>query len=505
MKFPRECLVPLSLATLLALSSCTAIEQRSAIDRLKPCKSADGPSDGYCGTFEVFEDRQAKSGRKIPLKIVILPALKQKSAPDPVFFLAGGPGQGAAALASQLKEPFRLLQTDRDIVMVDQRGTGKSNPLECKPGKKEDDEDPGDGSAFVKRLRGCLDSYKDKADVTRYTTSIAMDDLDDVRRYLGYGKINIYGGSYGTRAAMEYVRRYRANTRSAVIDGVAPPDMRLPLYMARDGQRAIDILFSDCAKEPSCGERFPRLKERFLDLIAKLKVKPQHIRYVHPRTGEEKDLDVKRLTVAGILFTTLYAPTSASLVPLLIEQAEKGNFSGFLALGSAFDPSSGSLAQGMHFSVVCSEDAPRIQPGQVDQETADTFLGAEIAELRLKPCDFWPKGQVEPSYFTDIASDVPALILSGQLDPVTPPSWGEQVAAQWKNSKHIVVPATGHGAWSSGCVLKLMSKFYNDGTAAKLDPACVQNVKRPPFFLGPSGPDPMNGTKSAAGDKGGEK
>ncbi|HEV2687294.1 MAG TPA: alpha/beta hydrolase [Bryobacteraceae bacterium] len=491
---PRRTLYFLLLVAALSLSACSRLKETSAIDRLHPCKSAEGLTDAYCGTFDVWEDRQAKSGRKIALKIAILPALKQKYAPDPLFFLAGGPGQGAAELARDVRQQYRPIETDRDIVFVDQRGTGKSNPLDCKPGKNEEDEDGADASAaMAKRLHACLDSYMDKADVTKYTTEIAMDDLDDVRQFLGYSKVDLYGGSYGTRAAIVYARRHADHTRAVILDGVAPTDMRLPLYMARDSQRALDLLLQDCEKDPGCNHRFPNLRDRLKALLARLSAHPQHVRYVHPRTGLEKDLDVKRLTVTGILFASLYSPMTGALVPLLIEQAEKGNYTGFLALGSAYDPVSENMALGMQFSVLCSEDAPRIEPGSVERETAGTFLGAEMAELRLKPCDFWPRGQVEPDYYANSPSDTPALILSGELDPVTPPSWGQLVASQWKNSRHIVVPASGHGAWSSGCVMKLMAQFLNNGSAANLDAGCVSKGKRPPFFLGPSGPDPMGG------------
>ncbi len=354
------------LAATLLLTSCSGLRETSAIDRLTPCKSTDDPSDAFCGTFDVWEDREAKSGRKIPLKIVVLPAMKQKYAPDPLFFLAGGPGQGAAGLAKMIREPFRGIENDRDIVLVDQRGTGKSNPLEC---KAEDDDEANEDDVtalMVRRLHACLDSYKDKADVTKYTTPIAMDDLDDVRQFLGYSKINLYGGSYGTRAAIVYARRHPEHTRAVILDGVAPTDMRLPLYMARDSQRALELLFRDCEKDAGCNQRFPHLGDRLKALLGRLSAHPQHVRYTHPRTGVEKDLDVKQLTVSGVLFASLYSPMTASLVPLLVEEAEKGNFTGFLALGAAFDPTAATIARGMHFSVVCAEDFPRIEPGSVE-------------------------------------------------------------------------------------------------------------------------------------------
>lgn len=486
-------MIALSLLILLLFTSCARLHETSALDRLKPCKAAEGPTDAYCGSFDVWENRQARSGRKIALKILILPALKQDNATDPLFLLAGGPGQGAAELADRVKDLFRPIETGRDIVFVDQRGTCKSNPLECKP-PKGDEEEEDSSPALVSRLHGCLDSYNDKADVTRYTTDIAMDDLDDVRQYLGYTKINLYGGSYGTRAAIVYVARHPEHTRAVILDGVAPPDMRLPLYMARDSQRALDLLLRDCENDKGCSTRFPNLRQRLSALLARLAAHPERVHYVDPRTGLPKDTDVRHLTLTSILLASLYSPTTAAMVPLLIEQADHGNFSGFMALRGGIDQLAENMSVGMHFSVVCSEDAPRIQPGAVEREAADTFLGAEMAELRLKPCEFWPHAAIDPAYFTIAPSSVPALILSGEVDPVTPPSWGQQVAAQWRNSRHIIVPATGHGTLASGCVMKLMSQFLNDGNASKLDAACVDRLKRPPFFLGPSGPDPLGGS-----------
>jgi pimeloyl-ACP methyl ester carboxylesterase len=491
---PGRTLCGLLLTTALLFSACSSLNKTSALDRLKACKASDGLGDAFCGTLNVWEDRIAKSGRKIPLRIVLLPALKQNAAPDPMFFLAGGPGQGAAELAKLLQDPYRRIQTDRDIVLVDQRGTGKSNPLECKPGPDavatEDDVEEAT-PAMLTRLRTCLASFKDKADVTKYTTPIAMDDLDDVREFLGYPKIDVYGGSYGTRAAIVYAGRHPDHTRAVILDGVAPTDMRLPLYMARDSQRALDLLLRDCAADKGCNTRFPDLQARLKTLLDRLSAHPQKINFTDPRTGLPKDLDVKRLSVSGMLFASLYSPLTAALVPLLVEQAENGNYAGFFALGAAFDPTTSNMAVGMHFSVVCSEDASRIEPGSVEREAANTFVGAEMAELRLKVCEFWPHAQMDPAYFENAPSDLPALILSGELDPVTPPAWGQMVASQWKNSKHIVVPATGHGTWATGCVMKLMAQFLNDGSASKLDAGCVREVKRPPFFLGPAGPDPM--------------
>jgi pimeloyl-ACP methyl ester carboxylesterase len=194
-----------------------------------------------------------------------------------------------------------------------------------------------------------------------------------------------------------------------------------------------------------------------------------------------------------VCFASLYDPTVSSLVPLLIDEADKGNFTGFLALNAISDSMATNMSMGMQFSVLCAEDAPRIDRTSIDRDSAGTFLGTGMTELRLKACDIWPHATMDPDYYINKPSDVPALILSGHLDPVTPPSWGEEIASKWKNARHVIVPASAHGAWNHGCVMKLMSQFLNDGSAANLDTSCVDRVKRPPFFLGPSGPDPLGG------------
>ena len=477
------------LALLLLSPSCSRLRPpASALDRLKPCSSAEGPTDAYCGKVEVWEDRTARAGRRLSLKVIVLPGLRREPAPDPVFYLAGGPGGGAAKMARMVREAFRSLQTDRDIVLVDQRGTGDSNPLSC---QLNDDKLDQDTDASVEKLRACLATYPSKANVRDYTTSIAMDDLDDVRQFLGYSRINLYGGSYGTRAAIVYARQHGDHVRSVILDSVAPTDMRIPLYMARDGQRALELLIRDCERDPACHQRFPALGDRLNRLLARLGAQPQRVHLIHPRTGAELDVNVKRLTISNILFTSLYSPQMAALLPLLIERAEKGDFQGFLALGSPSDILVNNMALGMQFSVLCSEDAPRIEPGSIERETIGTFMGSDMADWRMKICGFWPRGQVDPGYYDYPQSDAPALILSGDLDPVTPPAWGQQVASHWKNARHIVVPGTGHGAIATGCVMKLAREFLDKANAAGLNVDCVQRVRRPPFFLGPSGPDPQ--------------
>ena len=476
------------------LAACAPNHTPTAIERLHPCATEEGPTDAFCGTHKVFENRATGQGRTIDLKIVVLPALGNEPHPDPLFFLAGGPGQGAAEMARLLRELFRRVQADRDIVLVDQRGTGKSNPLNC---KSDSDSlaalnEPIDTS--MARLRKCMEGLN--ADLRLYTTNIAMDDLNDVRQYLGYDRINIYGGSYGTRAALVYLRRHEPTVRSVIIDGVAPPDMRLPLFFARDAQRSLDRLLADCEADDVCRGKHPRLAERLRALVASLDASPAKVRLTHPRTGVAEDVSVDGEFVVNVLFGALYAPLTSTLVPELIARAERHDFQSLLALATANDGTAQNMSIGMQLSVVCAEDYPRITPDQIERAAADTVFSTHLLEARMKACEFWPKGDVDPAFYEPVKSAVPTLVLSGDLDPVTPPQWGQSVLPHLANARHIVVPATGHGAIMTGCGMRIANQFIETASVENLDTSCLQALRRPPFFLTPAGPDPA-GSKGA--------
>ncbi|MEZ5355592.1 MAG: alpha/beta hydrolase [Bryobacteraceae bacterium] len=478
----------LTAAAMLPLDSC-AKATPSAIERLHACEIEEGPADAYCGKLAVWENRESKTGRKINLKIVIMPALSRKSSADPLFLFAGGPGQGAAKIAKNMGGAFRLVQDTRDLVFIDQRGTGDSNPLDCK-GDEHDADDLNKALRLevpLEVFRDCLKKYD--ADPRLYTTPVAMDDIDEVRRHLGYGQINLWGGSYGTRAALVFLRRHEDAVRSVILDGVAPPDMRLPLWFARDGQRSLDLTLDACTADPGCARRFPDLRGKVKQVLERLERKPR-LKLTHPRTGETAEATVSREAIALVIMGALYAPATASLLPRLIEDAAGGNFEGLLALAFMGEASSDTgMSQGMFLSVACAEDMPRIQPADVAASAAGTFLGDAMFRTRMKACEFWPVGKVPPEYYQPVVSDKPTLVLSGRLDPVTPPAWGEGVAKHLSNSRHIVVPGAGHGASSAGCVPKLIRQFLEDGSAKSLDAACVEHVHRPPFFVTYSGPE----------------
>jgi pimeloyl-ACP methyl ester carboxylesterase len=486
----------LALGVVLAAAGCVPAGAPLVSARLHPCASSEGPTDAYCGGLDVFEDRAARSGRTIRLAIVVLPSVSSDVHADPLIFLAGGPGQAAAQMASLVQPMFRKVQRTRDIVLVDQRGTGKSNPLNCRAGGDtlRDLTEP-DGRA-VELLQRCLARLP--GDPRLYTTNIAMDDLDDVRAYLGYDRVNLYGGSYGTRAALVYLRRHPERVRSVVLDGVAPMDMKLPVYTARDAQRALDRLFADCEKDAACRAAYPALPERTARLFARLDAMPPRVTVPHPRTGVAEEIEVTSKVVASIVFTALYAPLTASILPSLIERAEHDDFQGLLALAFAGESTTGGMSLGMQLSVLCSEDGPRYTPADIEREAAGTLFGTRLLTGQVAACRFWPKGNVDPAYYAPVMSDVPALVLSGELDPVTPPVWGAAVARHLKNGRHVVMPATGHGTAATACGNRIVSDFIDSANAATLDTACVRTVRRPGFFLTPAGPEPASLSLAAA-------
>ena len=456
-----------------------------ALADLEECAPNEGPMDALCTTVEVFENREASAGRTIDLKVVVFPAFNRNPEPDPLFVLVGGPGGAAARQSEQLITVFEDVQEDRDVVFVDQRGTGKSNGLKCDLG--DDTLDDLSRMDFpVEKLKECLQGYD--ADPRYYTTPIAMDDLNQVRETLGYDKINLWGGSYGTRAALVYVRRHGGTVRSVVLDGVAPPQMRLPLAFPRDTHRALDLMLQACEADVACDERFPNIRRRLTDLLDRLERNPPRVKLQHPRTGAEAEVTVRRQVAVSVMMGALYSPVVSALLPLLIERAAAGDFQGFLGLGAMNEGVEEEMSRGMFFSVICSEDLPAITSKEAQEKAEGTFMGTVVFEAWQQACAVWPRGEIGPDYHEPVTSDLPVLIFSGEFDPVTPPVWGDEAAKTLPNSKHIVVPGIGHGATGIGCVPKLVAEFIAEGSAEEIDASCVEKHKRPPFFLTNAGP-----------------
>lgn len=454
---------------------------------LRPCKVHGVAEELLCGTLPVFENRQTMRGRQISLNVVVLPALDPKAKAEPLFHIEGGPGNSATSEARDYAGDLKLYRRDRDVVLVDQRGTGGSNPLKCPEGGFDpqafmDDMYPPD---FV---RDCRRALEQKADLTQYMTTVAVDDLDDVRAALGYERINLIGISYGTRAAMEYLRRHPSHVRAVVLMGALMPDARMPLYHARAAQRAMDILLDDCAADSACRGAFPDLRAEFKQLIESLERRPARVRVKPEGATQEREFVVRRGFFADKIRSRMYLPPGAAQVPFIIHRAALGDFRPFLSFALPTQgPDPVDFSGGMYLSVTCSEDVPRIRSSQVGPLTEGTFLGDYRVFQQRRACELWPKASVPESFYEPVASDVPVLIIAGRLDPVTPPEWADQIARTLPNGKVVRVAADAHVPVGINfeCMDELIVRFINQAGAKGLDfDSCAAQIKFPPFQTG---------------------
>ena len=441
-----------------------------------------------CGSVVRPLDPAHPQRGSITVRYVVVPALARRRSPDPVFFLAGGPGQSAVAVAGQVMPALARLNNRRDIVFVDQRGTGGSAPLACANPDEQTLAEQSEPDGQVRLALRCkaalleLPYIHGESDLGFFTTSIAVGDLDAVRERLGVPQVDLIGGSYGTRVALEYLRRYPKAVRRTVLDGAAPPDMALPASFSTDGQAAFDSLASACMAEPSCAAAHPRLHARFSELLASL---PREVTAAHPLTGRSERFALTRSMLLDAVRGALYVPALAAALPAAIEAAAThGRFESLLGLGATLRARAGQeLAVGMHFSVVCAEDVPRLAAA-ADRPGAD--FGDAFARRYERICADWPRGDVPPGFYTMARSESAVLVLSGGLDPVTPPRHGEHVVrALGPLARHVVVAEAGHGVMSVGCMRDVVYRFVDaasDREALAVDAACAMQVPRPPAF-----------------------
>jgi pimeloyl-ACP methyl ester carboxylesterase len=489
-----RCRVNLAAALVLgALLGPAALDAQPLID-LAPCRIADLDgiisTEARCGRLAVPENPADPQGAKIDLAVAVVPAVSTRAQPDPLFLIAGGPGQGSIQGFAPLLGAFAGVRRERDLVLVDQRGTGGSNRLDC--AMPDDALESGEipAAELAALARDCLPGLPGRPEF--YTTSIAVGDLDAVRAALGYERINVFGGSYGTRVAQHYARRFPERTRTVVLDGVVPPTLALVPQIAIESQRALERVFARCAADPACDGRFPDLSEQFAGLDAALRRAPVAVTLADPVTGEQRRIDVTRAHLVTMARMLVYSSGTASLLPLLIhEAATRGNYAPLAAQAEMVGEDLESMiAMGMHHSVVCAEDAPRFA-GAVDRAALEaTAIGPQMVDGMSAICALWPRGPVDPDFAEPLDSAVPALLLSGEFDPATPASYGEMAAQGFRNGRHVVVPGQGHGVSRLSCVQGLLRQFVEAGSAASLDAACVARIGPAPFFLSFNGSAP---------------
>lgn len=458
-----------------------------------PCQmgAADSPLhlQAACKSLSVPENYQQPDGKHISLHIAVLKARNGHPAPDPLFFIAGGPGE-ASTVAYPLEAPaFESIRARRNIVLVDQRGTGESNALNC-PESSQSLAQP-TPTEIVQQTGVCLKQLS--GDPRYYTTSVAVQDLDRVRAALGYAEINLYGISYGTRVALQYLREFPQRTRSVILDGVVPPDWNVGETTPEDAQQALDKIFQRCAVAPTCHQAFPDLPAVFTKLEQALKQHPVSVHFRNPLTGAPRTDQLDWETVSGAVQLLSYQSETAALLPLLIHQAGvAGDYSPLMANAAYLSGQLGSVvALGMHAAVLCTEDVAFYPVEDTLQKTAaDTYLGAAPLNVLRESCAHWPRGIMAPHFKQAVVSDKPALLISGADDPITPPANAVHVAQTLRNSLSLVVPGQGHGNAWRGCVPQLMADFVQQASVKNLHAICIQKIKPFPFFTSFTGPGP---------------
>ena len=494
----RPHLIPLILLALFAiLSACTSSSSatlESPRINLQDCQlSAPGVEahlSARCGSLKVYEDRSAGSGRQISLNIAVIPSVSRNPEPDPLFFLTGGPGQAATESYPQVYPAFDRVTQKREIVLVDQRGTGKSNALKCPNLESTDFETLSPGADPAPILQKCLQSLD--ANPAFYTTTIAMQDLDEVRAALGYDKINLYGVSYGTRAALTYLRNYPQHVRSVILDGVVPQDEALGQNVAGDAQRALDQIFLRCQADKDCRDSFPNAQAEFYGLLTALEENPEKVSVTHPITGEKTELTFTAGQLASATRLLSYSPETAALLPLLIHTASAQN--DFSLLATQYLIATGqlteSISEGMNYSVLCAEDIPFYKGESAAGDGASPYVQNLQIEDLVRICQTWPRGQVPAGFKEPVSSAVPVLLLSGEADPVTPPENAVQTAKTLPNSLSLIAPGQGHIVVYRGCIPRLVRDFIESASVKGLDTACVSEIQPLPFFVNFSGPVP---------------
>lgn len=454
----------------------------------QPCRIDGLAHEVLCGTVARPLDPARPDATRFDLHYVVVPALARRKLPDPVFLLAGGPGQSAISLAAQVMPVFARLNNRRDIVFVDQRGTGRSAPLDCDEPRAMPLAEAADTAKQLQRLAACRDRLarlphvKEVAGLGFFTTTLAMQDLDAVRQAIGAERINLVGASYGTRAALEYQRQFPQAVRRAVLDGVAPPDMVLPASAGVDAQAALDALLAACSTEPGCTRQWPALRQAWDGLLASL---PRSVSVADPFTGAVENVVMTRDLVLAAVRAPLYLPSLAAGLPAAITAAAQGRYEPLLTLGTALSRRSApAMSTGMHFSVICAEDMPRLS---ANAAAPARDFGRGLAPLYEQACSSWPRGAVPEDFYRIGPAATPVLLLSGGIDPATPPRHAKRVAeALGAKAKRVIVPNAGHGLLGAGCMPDLLFRFIDaadEAAALALDAGCATAMPRPPAYV----------------------
>ncbi len=452
---------------------------------LPPCTVPGIPAGFLCGELRVPENRSVRNGRTITLFVVVAPAIGEKRRLDPWVELTGGPGNAATDYAAGYSSTFREYRRERDVLLVDHRGMGRSHGLYCESlaGHRI--------SSLFERwpadsVAACRNSLSATTDLSQYTTERAAEDLEAVRQWLGYSQLNLFSYSYGSRLALSYIRKYPAKVRSAVLWGVVPPDFRRPLYYARDGQQSLDRLLEDCNAEPNCRAAYPNLGVSLDKVLAALASAPVSVTLKHPVTGAALPTSIGSAGFAQALWVALTQPDLGRRIPFVIDQAARGNYQPLLDIDVATAPPRRRYYNAAHLSVVCPDEVQQVTKEEIAAAYKGTFMPVERGLSYLRACGQWGLGRGPAELLRPVKADVPVLIVSGYMDPITPPEWGAAVARTLSKSRHVVIRHMSHeadGLENAECLDTMFLAFLSAADVAAVDTSCTGSMRAPAFEL----------------------
>jgi pimeloyl-ACP methyl ester carboxylesterase len=460
-----------------------------------PCELAERNSAAttaaFCTPFEVPENWDKPDGRKIGLKVAIVRSNAQVAERDLVVLLAGGPGQAATESYPRVASGFAPLLRHRNLLLVDQRGTGASHPLSCATNPTDFDTaavSEIDLSKVRELTRACLAEVSKTADAAQYTTSAAVRDLEALRQALGAPELDLVGVSYGTRVAQQYLKRYPDGVRSIVLDSAAPNELVLGEEFAVNLDDALKAQFADCTRTPACAKAFGDPYANLYKLRDALAAKPVDVDMRGPRTfvGEKKPLNA--LTLAALARMFAYSSETSALLPLTIGRALDGDYGPLVAQSDILNEELSDLeGNGMQLSVICAEDADLLAERPDD---AKLILGDALIRVMRAQCEVWPRGVRPADFHEPVKSDKPVLVLEGEWDPVTPARYGETILKGLPNGRLLVAKGQGHSVLGRGCLPRLAARFVETRDAKSLDVGCMADFGPMPAFIDYNGAGP---------------
>jgi pimeloyl-ACP methyl ester carboxylesterase len=415
----------------------------------------------WCTEFDVAENPAQPEGRHIGLHLAVIRSEAGKPVADMVVMLAGGPGEAATQAFADTGVYAGVLK-HHNVLLLDQRGTGGSNPLSCKktpqvPQAQAPGSELPSPEEMRSRVVGCLAEVQKIADPRYYTTTLAVEDLEKVRQALGAPLFDLISVSYGTRMAQQYLMRHPDSVRAAVLDSPAPNQLILGAGFAASLEAALQRDFADCTAAPA-------------------------------RTFESVSRRVTPGLLVGVVRLFAYEPETAALLPLSIDAADRGDFTPLLGQQRLLDADlAGDITGGMGMSVICSEDADELREQPQD---ADTMLGNLLLAQIKAQCALWPHGAMPADFHAPLRSARPVLILSGSRDPVTPPKYGEEILQGLSNARHLVLKGQGHAVLGRGCMPKLIEQFIDHPDPKGLDAGCLDRLGPTPAFVDFNGAAP---------------